>query len=197
MDAANRWIPELLENGFTFDAQVAGLLLTLSLIAAGLLLTYVGLRAVKTAMLLAAAALCGWGGVVLVNQLTAANALLEMVFFITMAFFGICGFYFLSVLWNGLWGSLGIHGCLERRLWPVAPVLGGAALGAVVWLRIYRWTPLAAVLAVVFAVTGLLVQRRSRHRRRACHTYEEIYHMKQKEGAACAGGAPKRTEIPS
>lgn len=192
MDTANRWILEMsaFENGFTFDAQAAGVLLTLALIAAGLLLTYVGQRAVKAAMLLAAAALCGWAGVMLVNQLTAANALLEMVFFITMAFFGICGFYFLSVLWNGLWGSLGIHGCLERRLWPVSPVLGGAALGAVVWLRIYRWTPLAAVLAVVFAVTGLLVQGRSRHRRRAFHTYEEIYHRKQKEGAVCAGGEP-------
>lgn len=199
MDAANRWMLELptFDNGFTFNSQVAQLLLTLTLIIAGLLLTYVGLRIVKTAFLIAAAALCGWGGVLLVNQLTAANKLLEMVFFVTMAFFGACGFYFLSILWNGLLERIGIHGSLERRLWPAAPVLGGAALGAVVWLRIYRWTPLAAALTVLFAVTGLLVQRRSRHRRRAFHTYEEIYRMKQKGGAACAGGEPERTEIPS
>lgn len=199
MDTANRWLLELptFENGFTFNDQVAQLLLTLMLIAAGLALTFVGLRAVKTAVLMAVAVLCGWVGVVLVNRLTNPNELLEMIFFITIAFFGTCGFYFLSVLWNGLLDMLGIHVSLERWLWPVAAVAGGALLGGVVWLRVYRWAALAVVLAVLFAAAGILVQRRSRHRRRAFHTYEEIYHMKPKGGAADAGGEPERTEIPS
>ena len=198
MDAANRWLLELptFENGFTFNDQVAQLLLTIVLIFVGLMLTYVGLRVVKTAVLMAIAGLCGWGGVILLHQLTSPDDLLEMVFFVTMAFFGTCGCYFLSILWNWSLAKLGIHGSPERRLWVITPILGGAGLGLVVWLRIYRWVPLAVVLAVFFMVTGYLLQRRSRHRRRAFHTYDEIYRMK-KEGAACAGSKSKGTEIPS
>lgn len=199
MDAANRWMLELptFENGFTFNDQVAQLLLTIVLIFVGLMLTYVGLRVVKTAVLMAIAGLCGWGGVILVNQLTSPGELLEMVFFVTIAFFGTCGCYFLSILWNWLLAKLGIHGSPERRLWAITPILGGAGLGLVVWLRVYRWVPLAVALAVFFMVTGYLLQRRSRHRRRAFHTYDEIYRMKQKEGADCAGSKSKGTEIPS
>lgn len=198
MDTTNRWILELptFENGFTFNAAASQLLLTTSLILAGLLLTYVGLRVLKTAVLMAAAGLGGWAGVLLVNRLTHPSELLELVFFITIAFFTTCGFYFLSLLWNWLMDRLGIHSSPERWLWPAAPLLGGAGIGLVVWLRIYRWTPSALVLAVVFAGTGLLFQRRSRHRRQAFHTYEELYRMK-KEETAYAGSEPKGTEIPS
>lgn len=199
MDTANHWVLTLpsFENGFTFNPEVAQLLLTLILLAAGLALTYLGLRAVKTALLMAAAALCGWGGVLLVNYLTSANALLEMVFFITMAFFGVCGFYFLSVLWNGLLSALHIRVNLSRYLWPVSAVLGGGLLGGVIWLRIYRYLPAALALAMVFAGTGLWVQYRHSHRRRTFHTYEEIYRMNQKEGLPHAGCESKGTEIPS
>lgn len=198
MDATSRWIPELppFENGLTFNSAASQLLLTIALILAGLLLTYTGLRALKTAALMAAAGLGGWAGVLLVNRLTNPNGLLEMVFFITIAFFTTCGFYFLSLLWNCLLFRLGIHSSPERRLWPVAPLLGGVGIGLVVWLRIYRWTPLSIVLAVVFAATGLLVQRKRRHRRWAFHTYEELYRMK-KEETTCAGSESKGTEIPS
>ena len=170
---------------------------TLMLIVAGLILTYVGLRAVKTVVLIGAAALGGWAGVILLHRLTDANELLDLIFFVTMAFFGACGFYFLSILWNGLLSLLGFHGSAERWLWPVAPLLGGAALGGTVFLRIYRWTPLAIGIGVFFALTGLLVQGRSTHRRRAFHTYEEIYRMKQKGGTDGAGSEPEGTEIPS
>lgn len=198
MDATSRWIPELppFENGFPFNTETSQLLLTITLILAGLLLTYIGLRALKTAVLMAAAGLGGWLGVLLVNRLTNPGELLELVFFITIAFFVTCGFYFLSVLWNWLMDRLGIHSSPERWLWPVAPIAGGAGIGLLVWLRIYRWMPLAIVLAVVFAATGLLVQSKRRHRRRAFHTYEELYRMK-KEETACAGSKPKGTEIPS
>lgn len=198
MDTTGRWILELptFENGFPFNTETSQLLLTIALILSGLLLTYVGLRALKTTTLMAAAGLSGWAGVLLLNRITNPGGLLEMVFFITIAFFGTCGFYFLSVLWNWLMDRLGIHSSLERWLWPIAPILGGAGIGLVVWLRIYRWIPLASVLAVIFAGTGLLFQRRSRHRRRAFHTYEEIYRMK-KEESACAGSKSKGTEIPS
>ena len=198
MDTTGRWILELptFENGFPFNTETSQLLLTIALILAGLLLTYVGLRALKTAALIAAAGLGGWAGVLLVNQLTNPGGLLEMVFFITIAFFTTCGFYFLSILWNWLMDRLGIHSSPERWLWPIAPIVGGAGIGLLVWLRIYRWTPLAIVLAVVFAGTGLFFQRRSRHRRRAFHTYEELYRMK-KEETACAGSESKGTEIPS
>lgn len=198
MDTTSRWILELptFENGFTFNAQVTQLLLTIVLILAGLLLTYVGLRILKTAVLMAAAGLGGWAGVLLVNRLTHPGELLELVFFITIAFFVTCGFYFLSLLWNWLMVRLGIHSSPERWLWPAAPLLGGAGIGLVVWLRVYRWTPLVIVLAVAFAGTGLLFQRRSHHRRRAFHTYEEIYRMKKEENA-CAGSKSKGTEVPS
>ena len=198
MDTTGRWILELptFENGLTFNTQVAQLLLTVVLILAGLLLAYVGLRILKTAVLMAAAGLGGWAGVLLLNRITNPGGLLEMVFFITIAFFGTCGFYFLSVLWNWLMDRLGIHSSPERWLWPAAPLLGGAGIGLVVWMRIYRWMPLALVLAVLFAGTGFLVQRRSRHRRRAFHTYEEIYRMK-KEETACAGSKSKGTEVPT
>ena len=198
MDTTGRWILELptFENGFPFNTETSQLLLTIALILSGLLLTYVGLRALKTTTLMAAAGLSGWAGVLLLNRITNPGGLLEMVFFITIAFFGTCGFYFLSVLWNWLMDRLGIHSSPARWLWPVAPILGGAGIGLVVWLRIYRWIPLASVLAVIFAGTGLLFQRRSRHRRRAFHTYEEIYRMK-KEESACAGSKSKGTEIPS
>lgn len=198
MDTTNRWILELptFENGLTFNAQVAQLLLTIVLILAGLLLTYVGLRILKTALLMAAAGLGGWAGVLLLNRLTNPNELLEMVFFITIAFFGTCGFYFLSLLWNWLMDRLGIHSSPVRWLWPAAPLLGGAGIGLVVWLRVYRWTPLALVLAVVFAGTGLLIQYRSLHRHRAFHTYEEIYRMKKGENA-CARSESKGTEVPT
>ena len=198
MDTTHRWILEMppFENGFPFNTETSQLLLTITLILAGLLLTYIGLRVLKTAVLMAAAGLGGWLGVLLVNRLTNPGELLELVFFITIAFFTTCGFYFLSLLWNWLLFRLGIHSSPERWLWPVAPLLGGVGIGLVVWLRIYRWTPLAIVLAVVFAGTGLFFQRRSRHRRRAFHTYEELYRMK-KEGNACAGSESKGTEIPS
>ena len=198
MDATSRWIPELppFENGLTFNTAASQLLLTIALILSGLLLTYVGLRVLKTAVLMAAAGLSGWAGVLLLNRITNPGGLLEMVFFITIAFFGTCGFYFLSVLWNWLMDRLGIHSSLERWLWPIAPILGGTGIGLVVWLRIYRWTPLAIVLAVVFAGTGLFFQCRSRHRRRAFHTYEELYRMK-KEESACAGSKSKGTEVPT
>ena len=198
MDTTGQWILELptFENGFTFNMQVSQLLLTIVLILAGLLLTYVGLRVLKTAALMAAAGLSGWAGVLLVNRLTNPSELLEMVFFITIAFFGACGFYFLSVLWNWFLFRLGIHSAPERWLWPVAPLLGGTGIGLVVWLRIYRWMPLALVLVVVFAGTGLLFQRRNRHRRRGFHTYEELYRMK-KEESACAGSESKGTEVPT
>ena len=198
MDATSRWIPELppFENGLTFNTAASQLLLTIALILAGLLLTYIGLRALKTAALMAAAGLGGWAGVLLVNRLTNPNGLLELVFFITIAFFTTCGFYFLSLLWNWLLFRLGIHSSPERWLWPVAPLLGGVGIGLVVWLRIYRWTPLAIVLAVVFAGTGLFFQRRSRHRRQTFHTYEELYCMK-KEETTYAGSESKGTEIPS
>ena len=198
MDATCRWIPELppLENGLTFNTAASQLLLTIALILAGLLLTYVGLRALKTAALMAAAGLGGWAGVLLVNQLTNPGGLLEMVFFITIAFFTTCGFYFLSILWNWILNKIGIHSSPERWLWPVAPIMGGAGVGLVVWLRVYRWIPLAIVLAVVFAATGLLVQSKRRHHRRAFHTYEELYRMK-KEETTCAGSESKGTEIPS
>ena len=198
MDATSRWIPELppFENGLTFNTAASQLLLTIALILSGLLLTYVGLRVLKTAVLMAAAGLSGWAGVLLLNRITNPGGLLEMVFFITIAFFGTCGFYFLSVLWNWLMDRLGIHSSLERWLWPIAPILGGTGIGLVVWLRIYRWIPLASVLAVIFAGTGLLFQRRSRHRRRAFHTYEEIYRMK-KEESACAGSKSKGSEVPT
>ena len=198
MDATSRWIPELppFENGLTFNTAASQLLLTIALILAGLLLTYIGLRALKTAALMAAAGLGGWAGVLLVNRLTNPGELLELVFFITIAFFVTCGFYFLSVLWNWLMDRLGIHSSPERWLWPIAPIVGGAGIGLLVWLRIYRWMPLAIVLAVVFAATGLLVQSKRRHRRRAFHTYEELYRMK-KEETTCAGSESKGTEIPS
>lgn len=198
MDATSRWIPELppFENGFPFNTETSQLLLTITLILAGLLLTYIGLRVLKTAVLMAAAGLGGWLGVLLVNRLTNPGELLELVFFITIAFFTTCGFYFLSVLWNWLMDRLGIHSSPERWLWPIAPIVGGAGIGLLVWLRIYRWMPLAIVLAVVFAATGLLVQSKRRHRRRAFHTYEELYRMK-KEETACAGSKPKGTEISS
>ena len=198
MDTTHRWILEMppFENGFPFNTETSQLLLTITLILAGLLLTYIGLRVLKTAVLMAAAGLGGWLGVLLVNRLTHPGELLELVFFITIAFFTTCGFYFLSVLWNWLMDRLGIHSSPERWLWPIAPIVGGAGIGLLVWLRIYRWIPLAIVLAVVFAATGLLVQRKRRHRRRAFHTYEELYRMK-KEGNACAGSESKGTEIPS
>ena len=198
MDATSRWIPEPppFENGLTFNSAASQLLLTIALILAGLLLTYIGLRALKTAALMAAAGLGGWAGVLLVNRLTNPNGLLEMVFFITIAFFTTCGFYFLSLLWNWLLFRLGIHSSPERWLWPVAPIVGGTGIGLVVWLRIYRWTPLAIVLAIVFSATGLLVQRKRRHRRQTFHTYEELYRMK-KEETTCAGSESKGTEIPS
>ena len=198
MDATCRWIPELppFENGFPFNTGTSQLLLTIALILAGLLLTYVGLRALKTAALIAAAGLGGWAGVLLVNRLTNPNGLLEMVFFITIAFFTTCGFYFLSILWNWILNKIGIHSSPERRLWPVAPIVGGTGIGLVVWLRIYRWTPLSIVLAVVFAATGLLVQSKRRHRRQTFHTYEELYRMK-KEETTYAGSESKGTEIPS
>lgn len=198
MDATSRWIPELppFENGLTFNSAASQLLLTIALILAGLLLTYVGLRALKTAVLMAAAGLGGWAGVLLVNRLTNPGELLELVFFITIAFFVTCGFYFLSILWNWFLSKIGIHSSPERWLWPVAPIAGGAGIGLLVWLRIYRWIPLAIVLAVVFAATGLLVQSKRRHRRRAFHTYEELYRMK-KEETACAGSKPKGTEVSS
>lgn len=198
MDATSRWIPELppFENGFPFNTETSQLLLTITLILAGLLLTYIGLRVLKTAVLMAAAGLGGWLGVLLVNRLTNPGELLELVFFITIAFFTTCGLYFLSVLWNWLMDRLGIHSSPERWLWPIAPIVGGAGIGLLVWLRIYRWMPLAIVLAVVFAATGLLVQSKRRHRRRAFHTYEELYRMK-KEETACAGSKPKGTEVSS
>lgn len=197
MDATSRWIPELppFENGLIFNSAASQLLLTVALILAGLLLTYIGLRALKTAALMAAAGVGGWAGVLLVNRLTNPGGLLEMVFFITIAFFTTCGFYFLSLLWNWILNKIGIHSSPERWMWPVAPLLGGVGIGLVVWLRIYRWTPLAIVLAVVFAGTGLFFQRRS-HRRRAFHTYEELYRMK-KEETTYAGSESKGTEIPS
>lgn len=198
MDTTHRWILEMppFENGFPFNTETSQLLLTITLILAGLLLTYIGLRVLKTAVLMAAAGLGGWLGVLLVNRLTNPGELLELVFFITIAFFTTCGFYFLSVLWNWLMDRLGIHSSPERWLWPIAPIVGGVGIGLVVWLRIYRWIPLAIVLAVVFAATGLLVQRKRRHRRRAFHTYEELYRMK-KEETACAGRKPKGTEVSS
>lgn len=198
MDTTGRWILELptFENGFPFNTETSQLLLTIALILSGLLLTYVGLRALKTTTLMAAAGLSGWAGVLLLNRITNPGGLLEMVFFITIAFFGTCGFYFLSVLWNWLMDRLGIHSSPERWLWPIAPILGGAGIGLVVWLRIYRWIPLASVLAVIFAGTGLLFRHRSRHRRRGFHTYEEIYRMK-KEESACAGSKSKGTEVPT
>ena len=198
MDTTGRWILELptFENGFPFNTETSQLLLTIALILSGLLLTYVGLRVLKTAVLMAAAGLSGWAGVLLLNRITNPGGLLEMVFFITIAFFGTCGFYFLGVLWNWLMDRLGIHSSPARWLWPVAPILGGAGIGLVVWLRIYRWIPLASVLAVIFAGTGLLFQRRSRHRRRGFHTYEELYRMK-KEESACAGSESKGTEVPT
>lgn len=198
MDTTHRWILEMppFENGLTFNAAASQLLLTITLILAGLLLTYIGLRVLKAAVLMAAAGLGGWLGVLLVNRLTHPGELLELVFFITIAFFVTCGFYFLSVLWNWLMDRLGIHSSPERWLWPIAPILGGVGIGLVVWLRIYRWIPLAIVLAVVFAATGLLVQSKRRHRRRAFHTYEELYRMKREE-TACAGSKPKGTEVSS
>lgn len=198
MDATSRWITELppFENGLTFNSAASQLLLTIALILAGLLLTYVGLHALKTTTLMAAAGLGGWAGVLLVNQLTDPGGLLEMVFFITIAFFTTCGFYFLSILWDWILNKIGIHSSPERWLWPVAPLLGGVGIGLVVWLRIYRWIPLAIVLAVVFAGTGLFFQCRSRHRRQTFHTYEELYRMK-KEETTCAGSESKGTEIPS
>ena len=198
MDATSQWILKLppFENGLTFNTAASQLLLTIALILSGLLLTYVGLRVLKTAVLMAAAGLGGWLGVLLVNRLTNPGELLELVFFITIAFFTTCGFYFLSVLWNWLMDRLGIHSSPERWLWPIAPIVGGAGIGLLVWLRIYRWMPLAIVLAVVFAATGLLVQSKRRHRRRAFHTYEELYRMK-KEETACAGSKPKGTEVSS
>ena len=55
MDTTHRWILEMppFENGLTFNAAASQLLLTIALILAGLLLTYVGLRALKTAALIA------------------------------------------------------------------------------------------------------------------------------------------------
>ena len=198
MDTTHRWILEMppFENGFPFNTETSQLLLTITLILAGLLLTYIGLRVLKTAVLMAAAGLGGWLGVLLVNRLTNPGELLELVFFITIAFFVTCGFYFLSVLWNWLMDRLGIHSSPERWLWPIAPIVGGAGIGLLVWLRIYRWMPLAIVLAVVFATTGLLVQSKRRHRRQTFHTYEELYRMK-KEEPTCAGSESKGTEIPS
>ena len=131
MDATCRWIPELppFENGLTFNTAASQLLLTIALILTCLLLTYVGLRALKTAALMAATGLGGWAGVLLVNRLTNPGGLLEMVFFITIAFFTTCGFYFLSVLWNWLMDRLGIHSSPERWLWPIAPIVGGGGIG--------------------------------------------------------------------
>ena len=145
---------------------------------------------------MAAAGLGGWAGVLLVNRLTNPNGLLELVFFITIAFFTTCGFYFLSLLWNWILNKIGIHSSPERWLWPVAPIVGGTGIGLVVWLRIYRWTPLSIVLAVVFAGTGLFFQCRCRHRRQTFNTYEELYRMK-KEETTYAGSESKGTEIPS
>ena len=55
MDTTHRWILEMppFENGLTFNAAASQLLLTITLILAGLLLTYIGLRVLKAAVLMA------------------------------------------------------------------------------------------------------------------------------------------------
>ena len=71
MATTHRWILEMspFENGVTFNAAASQLLLTIALLLAGLLLTYVGLRVLKTTLLMAAAGLGGWASVLLVSRL--------------------------------------------------------------------------------------------------------------------------------
>lgn len=127
--------------------------------------------------LLVLGSLCGVVGIIAADTMT-ENLVLKMIFFIMFVFFGICFFYFFSILLVWVFKLLRIEKGLCRMEYLFAALMGSILAGGTVYQKIYHNFWIVSGATLILAVWSIVHGRKRAAQRKPFHTYEDLCKLK-------------------
>lgn len=165
------------EGQISFSNELITLILVIIALTAGVLLCFWGYRYFQTIALVLLGCACGMLGYRVGSGMT-GNEILQMCIFVMFAFFGVCMFYGLSILWVFITKKLGIQSFLQRTVHIIASLIGALVVGAVTYTQVYCNLAVVVVLTVLLAAAGIWYGMKNIKARRVFHTYEDLSKLK-------------------
>ena len=165
------------EGQIIFSNELITLILVIIALIAGVLLCFWGYRYFQAIVLILLGCLCGMVGYKAGSGMT-GNEVLQMIIFVMFAFFGVCMFYGLSILWVHITKKLGIQSFLQRSVHIMASLIGAFVVGFVTFTQVYCNLIVVAVITVLLAAAGIWYGMRNIKARRVFHTYDDLTKLK-------------------
>lgn len=163
-----------------FTYEMVEFLLTWFLLAAGLLLCFLGYKYAQTLFLFLFGTFSGVFGIKIAEKMT-QSMVMRMTFFVLFTFFGVCLLYWISIMLGYVLNRLKLRTFLAKRIYLVTAICGSVVTGGVVYFRIYHNIYVACGLFVTLAVMGTLYGKKKAAKRRVFRTYDDLYQMKPLE----------------
>ena len=165
------------EGEIIFSADLITLILVIIALIGGVLLCFWGYRYFQTLALVLLGCVCGFIGYKIGSQMT-SNEVLQMCIFVMFTFFGVCMFYFLSILWTSVTKKLGIQSFLQRTMHIIASLVGALIVGIVAYTQVYCNLLIVISVTVLLAAAGIWYGIRNVKARRVFRTYDDLSKLK-------------------
>lgn len=159
-----------------FNYGVITFLLLIVGIIVGILICFKGYKYFQTLCILLMGCLCGVAGIWIADGMT-RNPVGQMSFFVIFTFFGICFCFFITQVAASIFQTLKIKRKLLKALPYVAAVIGAGVTCGLVYGKVYRSLPVAAVLFALLAIGGSLYGRKKLAEGKVFHTYDDLCRM--------------------
>ena len=159
-----------------FDYEFISFVLIWVVLGASLLLCVWGYKYFRSMFLLVLGSLCGVLGIFIANVMT-DNPVLKMFFFIMFVFFGMCFFYFASIVVVWLLKRFRLDATMCKLECWLAALLGSSLVGITVYKKIFHNIWIVAGAALILFIYSAWHGQKNVHKRRAFYTYEDLRKM--------------------
>lgn len=160
-----------------FDYTMVSFLLIWIVLFSAIMLCVWGYKYFQSMCLLVLGSLCGVVGIIAADTMT-DNTVLKMIFFIMFVFFGICFFYFFSIILVWIFKLLRIEKSLCKLEYLFASLLGSILAGGTVYQKIYHNFWIVAGATLILAVLSILHGHKRTAQRKPFHTYDDLCKLK-------------------
>ena len=160
-----------------FDYGIVSFLLIWIVLFSAIMLCIWGYKYFQSMCLLVIGSLCGVVGIIAADTMT-DNTVLKMIFFIMFVFFGICFFYFFSIILVWIFKLLRIEKSLCKLEYLFASLLGSILAGGTVYQKIYHNFWIVSGATLILAVWSIVYGRKRAAQRKPFHTYDDLCKLK-------------------